>query len=700
MHKLFAEQLVHPAELLGFWLKSLTLVMPLAQFSKKRWPTCAAIVFILAVYIPCFLKAGWVCDDWMIIDHWRLHPHWWDTVRSWFPLFSARPLAPIVLSTITSLYCDTPRWYVCSQILLLSVAWGLVWYVWHRLCGEKAAAFFLTAVYLPSIASTLVFSPGMQHLAATAYVLWAASLLCHERAMRRQGPWLLLSGSLIFLGMLIYEIFLPLLILQCLMPIYWTDSSKTDQSAKAMVIECASPIHCVVDLHVWKSVARTTLPILAAVLLGLVVQKFVMPRYFPDMSRLAPGGLSMMLRTFLYWIHAILIQAPILWADGLVRMHEAWDVLALAGALLVIISLVLVKSPTDSARETIHDANTASQSGNKSDRVSPYAETTPAGQGRPQTNPFSAQSCRVRMLRIVCWISTAMSVLLFVLSGSYAAVYGNDNRKLSSLWVAVALAASTFWAQAPAPQSSRRTRWLQVSLCGALLVNATSFLLQRNNYLQSWQAQQMLLTTINQETQRVAVPQGAVLLVAVPPVVPTNHNDECVFTRSWDIASALRIVTHDHVADAVTLYPWLLVQGRLMVDGPRLVVDNLWQTDVSRESVFFIGCELKQCRPAGIKDFLYRSLGTLPPVIVELREPCEPVKNDEELLHVVRLATESLNVHPPMSLPAKVTQRWAEWIRTVLLGKPAVPLHERVFHPTIIEQEHYSSGHKGTTHGR
>ncbi|MBC7353281.1 MAG: hypothetical protein H5U08_13040 [Thermogutta sp.] len=293
-----------------------------------------------------------------------------------------------------------------------------------------------------------------------------------------------------------------------------------------------------------------------------------------------------------------------------------------------------------------------------------------------------------------------MSVLLFVLSGSYAAIYGNDNRKLSSLWVAVALAVSTYWAQPRTPQSSRKTRWLRVGLCGALFVNATSFLLQRNNYLQSWQAQQKLLTTITGETRRAEVPRGAVLLAALPPVVPTNHNDECVFTRSWDIASALRIATHDDIADAVALYPWLLVQGRMMVDGPRLVVDNLWQADVSQQDVFFIGCELKQSRPAGVEDFFCRSLGRLPPLIVELRVPCEPVKNEEALVHVARIATESLNISPPMSAPARVTQWWAEWVRTALLGKPPVPLHERLFHPTIIEQEHQDSGHKGTTHGR
>lgn len=667
--------------------------MAFAHFYKQRWPTCAAIVFVLAVYIPYLLKAGWVCDDWMIIDHRRLHPQWWEAVRSWFPLFSARPLAPMVLSSISGLYGDIPRWYVCSQFFFLSVAWGIVWYIWHRLCGEKAAAFFLALVYLPSIASTLVFSPGMQHLAATAYVLWAGSLLCHERSLTRQGPWLLLSGLLIFIGMLIYEIFLPLLILQCLMPLYSSASAKNDHPADPA-------IYLGFDRRTWKSVGRTTFPILTAVLLGLVVQKLIMPRFFPDMSRLTPGGPGMMLRTFLYWIFAVFIQTPILWADGLVRVHEAWDAAALAGVLLLILSLVLVQSRTGSAGETSDGANTGPQSGNRADCDSPHAETAPAGQSGPQTHPFPTQSCRVGVLRIVCWISAIMSVLLFVLSGSYAAINGNDNRKLSSLWVAVALAVSTYWAQPRTPQSSRKTRWLRVGLCGALFVNATSFLLQRNNYLQSWQAQQKLLTTITGETRRAEIPRGAVLLAALPPVVPTNHNDECVFTRSWDIASALRIATHDDITDAVALYPWLLVQGRMMVDGPRLVVDNLWQADVSRQDVFFIGCELKQSRPAGVEDFFCRSLGRLPPLIVELRVPCEPVKNEEALVHVARIATESLNISPPMSAPARVTQWWAEWVRTALLGKPPVPLHERLFHPTIIEQEHQDSGHKGTTHGR
>lgn len=673
--------------------------------------------FVLGVYFPYILNGGWICDDWMVIDHLQHHAGFWDYVRSWFPIFSARPLAPLILAAITHLYDDYPTYYVASQCLLLILSWTMLSFAWCRVCGVTAGTVFLILVSLPSVASTLVFSPAMQHLAAVSYLLWTTSFLLHERAFRHSGSGFLLtlSGILLFLGMLLYEIFLPLLVFQCLMPLFLcsdyiksvdpalrnshnvpvrTQSPRPEShptlerrhpAAKAMAVGLfrVSPL-----AH---SLFVASLPVVLAVFFGLIIQKLVAPLFLPDMSRLNPGGLGMMARTFAYWVFAVTVQTPLLWAEALARLPEAWDAWSIVTFFGVLVFLFITYQKESATRTK--DSDTRNYPADDTPRPCILARPMEASPSLPHVG-LSADGCITRLRRIS--LSAALlSSTLFVLSGSYAAIYGNDNRKFSSFWVAVALWLSTFWAQ-PAKTQGRTIR----TYCGMIVAiviafcNTSSFLLQRNNYLVAWRAQQAILSAIHDDLQHASnefVAPGAVVLAAVPPVVPGNHNDECVFTRSWDIASALRYTTKGRISDAVTLYPWLAVQGRIGLEDTRLSVDGLWEVDLREKPVYFFGCELEYTPPRGWRAFLERAIGEIGELRAVTVVNLQPIPDSGALEAAVKRGTLELNRHHPMSLPARVTQGLAESIRRHFLGKTVPPVPERLFHPTIIDK----AMHKG-----
>lgn len=686
--------------------------------SNNRLLTLLTGCFVLGVYFPYILKGGWTCDDWMIVDHLQSHPGFWDYVCSWFPIFSARPLAPLILAAIARAYDKHPAYYVVSQCFLLGLSWITLSLAWRRLCGVAAGTVFLILVFLPSVASTLVFSPGMQHLAAVSYLLWTSSFVLHEKALRGSGSWVLLtfSGVLLFLGMLLYEIFLPLLVFQCFMPFFLScgnarsaipvfrtcdgasqplgqrpqsDHPATRQRYGAFTVSVITRFDRL-DFRPTR-IFMASLPVVLAVFFGLMFQKIIVPLFLPDMSRLTPGGPGMMVRTFAYWLFAVTVQTPLLWADALSRLPEAWD----GWSLVTFFGLVVVLFMTyrkDNCAIT-KDRETGGHQGSQRE-----AQEAQSGEEaiRPTHRPTGLSTdCNIMWLRRVSFLAMLLSVMLFVLSGSYAAVYGNDNRKFSSLWVATSLWLSTFWT-GPPKMRCRVFRSYYGILVGLAIAfaNTSSFLLQRNNYLIAWRAQLAILSTIRDNVRQPGngpIPPGSVVLAAVPPVVPGNHNDECVFTRSWDIASALRWATDGRVSDAVALYPWLAVQGRTVLEDTRLSVDGLWEVDVKEKPVYFFGCELEHTPPRGLGAFWRRSIGDIGGLRAVTRVNLQPITNGRALVAAVKRATLELNRHLTMSLPARTTQEFAEWVRRHVLGKEVPPISERLFHPTIIEKGTHST---------
>jgi len=63
------------------------------------------IIYLLAVYGPLVSQAGISVDDWGDIAHNLDCNSFWHCYKSWFPLFSNRPLAPLPITGTQAISC-------------------------------------------------------------------------------------------------------------------------------------------------------------------------------------------------------------------------------------------------------------------------------------------------------------------------------------------------------------------------------------------------------------------------------------------------------------------------------------------------------------------------------------------------------------------------------------------------------------------
>ncbi len=617
-----------------------------------KWILMLAVATLWTVVLgPFIIYGGFICDDWMVVAHAAAHPTWRENFRSWFPLFAARPLAPVVLATTSTLLPASPTAYIVCHLGLLTVALALISVIWKRLLGTVAAICFFILAAFPSMASTLIFSPGMQQLASAAYLLWAASLYltvtaAEAKTCRWRGTLAVASSTLLLLGLLLYEIFLPLLLIQFVVPKALRNTRVSRDGAKPQL-----PPPRMFERPDLAWAAMIGVPVVTAAIL----QKWVFPAFAPDMSRLQIGGPGMWIRAAAYWIGAVLMQLPVLWADALWRLAEAWDWLTAGIALAMLLVVIRCHRGTT---DCDHPASLYPKGSRETARV---RLTDPVGLG--------TDARAILWLRRACWVAAGSSIALFILSQSYAAVYGYDNRKLSSFWIACALALSAYLGRKPQAISPGRLRLGWAVFLGVFFLNTTSFLLQRNNYVESWQVQQTILDDLAASLPKDHAARRTVLAI-VPPVVPANHNDECVFTRPWDIGNAARLRTGGLIMDAAPIYPWLLRQGRVRFDTEKVIIDELWSASYGNMWLFSWTCLEKRTGQLGHSLLgipVFRAYGRAKPGAAAVWIPIESRKRlKDELENAFRRDVGWIE----MSKPAQLTQNVAEWFRCRVVGKP------------------------------
>jgi hypothetical protein len=176
---------------------------------QVRWIWVLAVVTVVAAAWPVLQGGGVICDDWGVLKHSSDHPGVVESYLHWFPLFSNRPLAPLVLSVAANVIGFRPRVYVWVQFGLWATGVALLCAALRDRVSRVWMPIFFTLACLPAISSTVLFSPIMQLVCSTALVLAAWGLLVLEGGRGRRGeqvwPYVLFACSL-----LTYEMFLPL----------------------------------------------------------------------------------------------------------------------------------------------------------------------------------------------------------------------------------------------------------------------------------------------------------------------------------------------------------------------------------------------------------------------------------------------------------------------------------------------------------
>lgn len=480
------------------------------------------LVFVwLLVFAPHFFNSGFISDDWSVVRSALSIPGFWDLYASWFPLFSNRPVAPLVLSLVSKLCGGDPRGYVVADVTLWLTSLVLVSTIFRRFFSNRFVVIFLALASFPSMASTVIFSIGMQLPSVASIFFWALSLYFLDRYVAGNGRFCLAAEYLfVLLSLLTYEITLPLLAINVLYP-----SLFESQWRKGVVK---------------KHVVRHVLPMVLLLTGILLFQKVIMPSFMTVYSRFSPGSLSNCLGNFLSWCWSFLVDFPILMLDALQSVFSSDDVNLKLVSLVVagVFAFLLFGTGLSGSVE----------------------------------RPDGLEARRRRLLLLIGLLTLFCASFLYVLSGSRAQIGGYANRGMTSTWIAyalvIAIIADLFW---------EKTLGLLVLLL--IFLNVCSFVLQTENYGVSWTLQREIAASVVGKITGAKVPlKTATLLGHVPWYVPANHNGEELFQNSWDLSGALWFADHNVNLSAMPLNQLNVKQLKVDPGGLKL---NYWQSDFS-----------------------------------------------------------------------------------------------------------------------
>jgi hypothetical protein len=276
----------------------------------------APVLLLLAwIYVPFVRHGGLLLDDWSVWLGGVSASGYVDAYRGWFPLFSIRPLAPVVLAFTGRTFAGHAWAYILLHLGLLFTALSVAARSWRSLPTSTRAVFVAVAA-LPAAASTAVLSPGMQVQASTSLLLWSIG----DRLLGQSASGTLrrrVSGYLLFLcAMLVYEIVLPLFALTFLR--LWC----VERVGKRRLLWSASGI--------------------ASVVLAVAVyQKIIVPRFTVSYSRLNVPSVGNAIRAAACWALALLVQTPTLLASALKHVASHGSVSHLDLVVVAVLAAVL-----------------------------------------------------------------------------------------------------------------------------------------------------------------------------------------------------------------------------------------------------------------------------------------------------------------------------------------------------------------------
>jgi hypothetical protein len=190
------------------------------------------------------------------------------------------------------------------------------------------------------------------------------------------------------------------------------------------------------------------------------------------------------------------------------------------------------------------------------------------------TSPLSLKgNLRTIFIFLLCFLASSS---IFILSGAYAEIGGNDARALSSTWICAALVISGVVNFFP----KKILALILIMLLSCLVY--ISFGVQRDNYIQSWQLQTAILKDVLQKINSEQVPIDATIIGNVPSYLPNNFNNEIVFTQPWDFGAALSLYTNKKIAGGAVLDTRASNFSKpIKLSDGNLSIDRWWKTDTA-----------------------------------------------------------------------------------------------------------------------
>jgi hypothetical protein len=174
----------------------------------------------------------------------------------------------------------------------------------------------------------------------------------------------------------------------------------------------------------------------------------------------------------------------------------------------------------------------------------------------------------------ICLLIFLSCYVIFSLGGAKEiSVGGYDARILSSTWLSFSL----LLAAVLSVLYGLFKRLFNLALILLMGFSVAAFVLQRNNYIASWELQQRIINNIVQLVKDNNISQPISVIGDVPLYLNTNFNNEIVFSTPWDLGFALKIYSDGLISSAAPIDT-----SRGVINGMKLVdqgvlIENYWE---------------------------------------------------------------------------------------------------------------------------
>lgn len=227
-------------------------------------------LFLGLVYGPYVRYGEFTYDDWSVGNLAVDCPGLVTAYRCYWPSFSNRPLAPIYYSLTTNLFGVNVADYILANLVLWLGAIILLASIFRKTFSSLFAWIFVCFASVPALATTVIFSPGMQSIGSVSLFIWSLSLWFLERFCQKgRQRFLVASHFMVLASLLTYEVSLPLLSLSMTWPELRNKANDWQLGRKDGL----------------RYVLIFVAPLAAVIFLALLYQKLLVTLFLADISR-------------------------------------------------------------------------------------------------------------------------------------------------------------------------------------------------------------------------------------------------------------------------------------------------------------------------------------------------------------------------------------------------------------------------------
>lgn len=449
------------------------------------------------IYLPLIMHGGIIIDDWGDIDINFDCSSLFNTCFLerysflFLNLFANRPLAPLPIIVSTILFKTHFSYYLVVNTAFFLLAVAVVSIVINQVVDRIAAITFAFVAPIPLISMPLIVSPINLMDSTCAYLYWAFSLYLLLQFCKKKS-WSAYLGSygLLVCGFFTYEVFLPLLVINALLPFIYANRQQKKE-VNSYLIQFIAPLLMVLSIvFLW--------------------QKVIGPSFFVFISRLNFEW-DRVIPSFMSWLNIFFIDIPDLFKKSRYFLSAITVLESIVFVCCLLMSWIYIKK---------------------------YP------QGHKKFFYYYFFTC------VLCFVATS---LIFILSGNLATIGGYEARALSSTWIGFAFLISAIVNLFFYFRSSILKLSCSAIVLTLLYYSCLVFLIQRDNYIKSWGAQMHIIEDVLSLSKTHQVKSNAFVIANVPSVLSNNFNNELIFNESWDFPAALRVLSNRFILGGVIL---------------------------------------------------------------------------------------------------------------------------------------------------